>query len=184
MVDLKITELAALTVVNDEDLIAIVDDPTGTASTKKIRTDDFQSTWHVGARVYNNADLTIATAEWTNLTFNSEDFDTDTIHDTSTNTDRLMCKSAGVYLAVFNARFDTNATGERQAQIRLDDTTPLSYMIAFSEATTNATFLLTVVLELSVNQFLTVRVNQSSGGNLNIDSTSGVSPYFSMHRIG
>ena len=70
----------------------------------------------VGARVYNNADLTIPTASWTNLTFNSEDFDTDTIHDTSTNTDRLICKTAGVYLAVFNARFDANAAGERQSQ--------------------------------------------------------------------
>ena len=41
MADLKITELPALTTVLGEDLLAIVDDPTGTASTKKIRTDDF-----------------------------------------------------------------------------------------------------------------------------------------------
>jgi len=40
MADLKITELAALTTVLGEDLLAIVDDPTGTASTKKIRVDD------------------------------------------------------------------------------------------------------------------------------------------------
>jgi len=37
MAELKITELPALTVVIEEDLLAIVDDPTGTASTKKVR---------------------------------------------------------------------------------------------------------------------------------------------------
>ena len=60
MADLRITELAALTTVLGEDLLAIVDDPTGTASTKKIRVDNFQAS---GGGWINAADMTYASAD-------------------------------------------------------------------------------------------------------------------------
>ena len=50
-----------------------------------------------GARVYNTGNLTITNATETALTYNSEHFDTDTIHDTGSNTSRLTCKTAGKY---------------------------------------------------------------------------------------
>jgi hypothetical protein len=49
------------------------------------------------ADVYNNANINLLDNTPTTLTFNSEIADTDTIHDTGSNTSRLTCKTSGVY---------------------------------------------------------------------------------------
>ena len=186
MADLKITEFAALTVVNDEDLIAIVDDPTGTASTKKIRTDDFQSSWHVGARVYNSANLSIPNTTWTDFTFDTERYDTDTIHSTGTNTGQLTCKTAGKYLIIGQVQWDINAVGSRFVGIFLNNTTYLD--IVETETNTIATRYtsqnISTIYQLAVNEYVTFRGNQNSGGALNANYTAQISPEFMMHRIG
>ena len=182
MANLKITELAALTVVNNEDLIAIVDDPTGTASTKKIRTDDFQSTWHVGARVYNDAAIAIVTGTWTDLTFNSERYDTDTIHDTSTATNRLTCKTAGKYLIGGNVSW---ATGNnlRYLTIYYNNTSFIA-ALEFNASAGGVFQNINCVYDLAVNDYVTLRVNHTHGSNINIDASGNFSPEFWMHRIG
>ena len=186
MADLKITELAALTVVNDEDLIAIVDDPTGTASTKKIRTDDFQSTWHVGARVYNNAAISIDNTTATNLTFNTERYDTDTIHDTSTNTGRLTCKTAGKYLIIANIQWaGVGLDTRRSVGIYLGGATYIGRVDTTSSIAEHEEIQsVSTIYDLAVDDFVEVRVYQTSGQALEVKSTSAQSPEFMMHRIG
>jgi hypothetical protein len=43
----------------------------------------------VGASAYDTGILTVSSATWTRITYNSEDFDTDAIHSTATNTGRF-----------------------------------------------------------------------------------------------
>ena len=182
MADLKITELPALTTVLGEDLLAIVDDPTGTASTKKIRTDDFQSTWHVGARVYNSAALAIGNASETVLTFDSERYDTDTIHATGTNTERLTCKTAGKYIAIGNIDWEYATAGRRFFRIYMNAT-----IIASVENSPDEGYLGQLIVAeyvLAVNDYLSLKVYQNSGGSLNINVGGNYSPIFSMRRIG
>ena len=68
------------------------------------------------ARVYNDADIDPATSSWVALTFNSETFDTNSMHSTSSNTGRLTAPTAGggIYILGGNVRFDTSgaASGE------------------------------------------------------------------------
>jgi len=184
MADLKITELAALTVVNDEDLIAIVDDPTGTASTKKIRVDDFQSTWHVGARVYNNANISIAHDTYTALTFNSEVYDTDSIHSTGTNTGRLTCQTSGKYLIMATISFTDNAAGTRWVYFPIGGVGAISNFTVFAANAAGTKIVASTIYSLSVGQYVTCKVYQSSGGALNVEYSSMNSPYFMMQRIG
>ena len=138
----------------------------------------------VGARVYNNADLTIPNDTFTDLTFNSEDYDTDTIHSTGTNTGRLTCQTAGKYLAILNCRFDVNAAAvHSQAQI-LKGTVAIAHVVVPNDNVTMIAFSCSVEVDLAVGEYVKSRVYQASGGNLNIDATASSTPSFSMRRIG
>ena len=186
MADLKITELPALTTVLGEDLLAIVDDPTGTASTKKIRTDDYQSGWHVGARVYNSSSISVASGgNGTALTFNTEDYDTDNIHATGTNTDQLTCKTAGRYLIIGNFAWAINTTGGRSAYIMLNAATHIA-AVRYGDASSGDQEWQNVACfyDLSVNDYVQLIARQASGGNLDVLFTSAFSPIFSMHKVG
>jgi hypothetical protein len=55
-----------------------------------------------GCKATNTADHAISATSWTLLNFNSELWDTDAIHDNSTNPSRFTCKTAGKYLVFFH----------------------------------------------------------------------------------
>ncbi|MEU9975085.1 hypothetical protein [Streptomyces sp. NPDC051014] len=54
------------------------------------------------------------------ITFDSEAWDTDNMHSTTTNTSRVTISTTGQYLVSFYARFPSNATGYRQLNLRLN----------------------------------------------------------------
>jgi hypothetical protein len=65
-----------------------------------------------GARVRKSANLTaqnLTTA--TAVTWNQEDFDTDSYHDTGSNTDRVTCAEAGYYAFTAYLKLPNTATG-------------------------------------------------------------------------
>ena len=180
MVDLKITELDALTTVLGEDLLAIVDDPTGTASTKKIRTDDFQRTWHVGCRVYHNADQSIDNSSATKLAFNSEVFDTDTMHDNSTNNSRITINTAGKYLFIFHGSWSAAATLDGQFTFLLNNTTTLGWERQAGQIAST----IAAIVDCAVTNYMEVSVSQTSGGALNMRYLAEYSAYFYAQRVG
>jgi hypothetical protein len=138
-----------------------------------------------GARVYNNADIAISNDSGTALTFNSERYDTDTIHDTVTNTGRLTCKTAGVYIISANIEFAAHSTGTRQVFIRLNGSSYIAMTNSAPVASPLAhRFSISTIYKLEVSDYLTLEVYQSSGGNLNVVSASARSPEFAMQRIG
>ena len=74
----------------------------------------------IGARAFNSGALTIATGVNTALTFDSERYDTDAIHDLVVNPGRLTCKTAGKYAFWGYVDWVANAGGSyRQAFIQL-----------------------------------------------------------------
>jgi hypothetical protein len=137
----------------------------------------------IGARVYNNAALSINNSTLTVLTFNSERWDTDTIHSTGSSTSRLTCKTAGRYLISVTVEWANNATGRRGVNLRLNGAT----VIAVNNETplsTGATGMnTTTVYDLAVNDYVEVQVFQDSGGSLNINAGGNYSPEFMMVRI-
>jgi hypothetical protein len=54
------------------------------------------------------------------VTFDSEGWDTDSMHSTSANTSRITINTSGQYLVSFYARFPSNANGYRQLNLRLN----------------------------------------------------------------
>ena len=68
--------------------------------------------------VYQSSNQTISDSTYTNITFDSEHFDSNSMHSTSTATARLKCNSDGLYLCVFKVQFETNTTGIRRVQLR------------------------------------------------------------------
>lgn len=138
----------------------------------------------IGARVYNNAALTIPDATWTALTFNSERFDTDGIHSTTTNTGRLTCQTAGVYAVVAHVQFAANVTGIRMVQIQRNGTrVALDTRNAVANASYPTTVSLSTCVALTAGQYLEVLVLQNRGGNLNVDASAESTPEFAMVRI-
>lgn len=137
-----------------------------------------------GARVYNNANLSISNATQVALTFNTERYDTDTIHDTSSNTSRLTCKTAGKYLIIANAEFAANATGVRGLYIRLNGATLIGITHAQITSGDGAIFTVSTIYDLAVNDYVEVMAYQASGGSLNVMANANYSPEFMMQRIG
>ena len=139
-----------------------------------------------GAKVYHNANQSIPDDTLTTLAFNSESYDTDTIHDNVTNNSRLTCKTAGKYAVSAMVNFAQNATGARCCFIRLNGGNRVAGFVLDATATAGygTAFPCGVICNLSVNDFLEVQVKQTSGGNLDIVYTADWSPYFMMQRIG
>ena len=140
-----------------------------------------------GAKVYHDADQTISNNTWTNLSFNSEQYDTDTIHDNVTNNSRLTCKTAGKYLIIGRVWWEQNNTGHRLMLIRKNGGTIIAdfNIDPPSDANNYCMMQICLIENLSVNDYVELRVCQDSGGNLDILTQGNArSPMFEMQRIG
>ena len=139
----------------------------------------------IGARVYNSGNITIPNTTNVTLTFDSETYDTDSIHSTVSNTERLTCKTAGKYIVLVCILWVANATGSRIVRLRLNDTSYISYDTKGGlSASLNTGMTTSALLYLEVNDFVTVYVNQDSGGELDILASDYYSLFFSMQKIG
>jgi hypothetical protein len=72
--------------------------------------------------VYAGAGISCANQTWTLVTFDTESWDTDSMHSTVTDTSRVTINTSGQYLVTFYARFLSNATGYRQLNFRKNST--------------------------------------------------------------
>jgi len=150
-----------------------------------IHNGSIRSSTALGCTAYHNAAQSIQTAVLTYLSFNSEYWDTDAIHDTSTYNNRLTCKTAGVYLIIGQVRWAANATGQRQVNITLSS--GRSVIAAQHEHGNSASIAtnmsVSCIYPLAVNDYVELAVYQDSGGNLDITATAYWSPNFQMVRI-
>ncbi len=135
------------------------------------------------ARVYNSAAISLTTATSTALTFNSERNDTDSIHDTTTNTNRLTCNTAGRYVIAGTVEFGGNATGLRLIIIRINGTTEIARQFLAANAGTQSMSVSTLYT-LAVTDYVELVAYQSSGGALNVNAAANYSPEFSMAKVG
>lgn len=138
------------------------------------------------ARVTHNAAQAATTAVALVLAFNTERFDTNAIHDTAVNNSRLTCKTAGLYLIVGNIEWAANATGYRRLDIRLNGATLIASEREGDVVVAAITTIqhITTIYQLAVNDYVELLATQTSGGNLNVNSTANISPEFMMVRVG
>src|SRR5262249_33429580 len=124
-----------------------------------------------GAYVVNSAVLSVATgaAIGTAVTFDTERYDTDGYHSTSSNTDRLTAPTTGYYAYGGGGTFVANATGDRQLIISHSNTSNHPNLVFTGKGTAN--FLNGMVVSGEANftagEYVSAQVLQDSGGNLN-----------------
>jgi hypothetical protein len=136
-----------------------------------------------GARVYNSADVSLTNGVNTLVTFDSEAYDTDNIHESVTYPGRLTCKTSGKYIIVGNVQFTTggnqsilyikyNGGNYIGADSRLGMTSPRTSRVS-----------VTTIYDLAVNDYVELWAYIDVASPYAIH-TADYSPNFMMQRIG
>lgn len=134
-------------------------------------------------QAYNTGDLSIANNTLTTLTLNTELYDTDSMHSSTTNTGRITFTTAGFYVVTLNVAWNKNATGDRMAQIRMDGATVIAYESKDSGgADLIVGHCIAVQKAFTAAQYVEARVQQTSGAALRLLSES-YSPLFAAVRV-
>ena len=127
----------------------------------------------IKARVFNTLHTSILTETDTPLSFNSERWDTDTIHDLSINPTRLTCRTAGTYLIVGHVSFYPNPTGRRYVTLRMNGSADLALQSVPALSLGSTVFSVATVVEMAANDYVELYVVQGSGGPLDVQPSSG-----------
>lgn len=137
------------------------------------------------ARVYNNANISVANNTVVALTFNSEDFDNGNVHSTSVNTGRLTAPITGLYSIGYTIQYASNATGLRFSGLRLNGTVRIGGDHEIPPANGSVTLLSgSTIYRLAATDYVELIVFQNSGVALNVEFAGSNSPYFWMVRLG
>lgn len=134
-------------------------------------------------RVYRSGNQSVATGASVNVTFNAEGYDNNTMHDLSVNPDRVTIKTAGLYRITAQTAYAANATGRRASLVRRNGgAVPLLYSNAQAVSAGFTTVFTSGLLNLVVNDYLTLEVTQDSGGPLDVLEGSGYT-FLEVERI-
>jgi len=136
------------------------------------------------ARVFHSVNQAINNNALTVLTFDTERFDNDTIHD-GVNPTRLTCVTAGKYQITANIAWAANVNGRRGLWLYLNGATtiagvqqPIDAVAGWGEQS------LSTLYDLVATDFVETQVYQNSGGALNITASLNYSPEFMMVKVG
>lgn len=119
-----------------------------------------------GVSVWNSSTITgIANATWTAVTFNSEEFDTDAFHSTSSNTSRLTIPAGlgGTYSVKAQVSFGLSATGFRQIRIYKNGTLYKASGEFIPSASIYVAPTMSTDMTLTAGDYIELYVYQSSG---------------------
>lgn len=127
----------------------------------------------IGCSLTKSANQTISNSVQTAVTFDVEQFDTNSFHSTSTNTSRITIPSgyAGKYLFVMKACWAASSTGNRLINYLYKNNSE------FTRVETPSTgyepgLSLVVIADAAVNDYFEFFVLQTSGGNLNLGGSA------------
>ena len=139
-----------------------------------------------GCQLRKSADQNITNNTLTTLTFDAEDFDTNSYHSLVTNTERITVPSTGYYLVNLQVMFATNTSGYRQIGL-FKNGTRLNYQNAFAtNGSTEAINVFNLMLSLTASDYLEIKVIQNSGGGVFVygDNTNTRGTLFGITYLG
>ena len=159
-----------------------------TASDENTYVRDPQSFWLNRPRVhaYAAAAQTLTTGTVTLVPFDTEAYDSDGMHSTSSNTSRLVVNTGGLYWCSFGVTFATNATSWRYLNIRKNAAgapaggTSVYQGFVPGLAVSNNNITASFDLVLAAGDYLEVFASQNSGANLN--TVGGLTATFGQLR--
>jgi hypothetical protein len=134
-------------------------------------------------RVYDGSTQSISNNSRTAVAFDTESHDDLTVpmHDTSTNNERLIAKTAGMYLMTASIGFSANATGEREAWINHSADGDIAGASRAGEGDRTNYLTVSTVYDMAADEYVVLQVYQNSGGSLNVNN--GVWHHFSLTKI-
>lgn len=141
-----------------------------------------QGRWRADqCHVYHDADQSVGHLTWTALSFNTDVFDNNSMHDTATLNSRITIRRRGVYVIGFGLTWQSSATGLRAARlVQNGDTVRFTAgldAVSYSGARTPV-WSPGILLSLGAGDYLEVEALQDSGGgSLNVENQPG-SPRF------
>lgn len=139
-----------------------------------------------GCQLWKSTNQSINTATYTAITFDSENFDTDNYHSTSSNTSRITIPAGlgGKYLITFTAGFTANATGIRGSALYKNGVqTHITFQLSASSAADHF-FAGSQIMNLSAGDYVEIFLYQSSGGALDVKGLSDNATTFSCQYLG
>lgn len=140
----------------------------------------------VGVSLTKSAAQSLSNATLTQITWDTEAWDTHGFHDNSTNNQRITIPSgkAGYYQVNAYVGFAANSTGVRSGALRLNGTTDLIGADLQGQANgAFTTMILSKIVSASVGDYYSIYMYQNSGGSLNCIADISYS-FFQMTYLG
>jgi hypothetical protein len=127
-----------------------------------------------GASVYKNSAQGTSTATHTKLTFDVEEYDTDSYHDNSTNTERFTIPSGktGYYQLTGFATFAQNSSGNYRIISIYKNNSQFKSNNLYPNLAPGFKILLTVTVYATAGDYFELVSYQDSGGSLNVQANS------------
>lgn len=135
-------------------------------------------------RVYHNAAQSHTTGTEISLAFNSERFDTDSMHDPVTNNSRITFTTAGLYQITGCLEWTANTTGLRYAVIRLNGVTNLCVVTNNASSSLTTDIVVSTLWKAAAGDYVELRAWQNSGATLNIAAGIASTPEFMAVWVG
>jgi len=139
-----------------------------TATGLKWATPSSSSPTFVGCSIYNSATFSLTNNTNTLLTMNSEFFDSNAFHDTTTNTARITITTGygGKYLVALAGKWEANSTGWRAVELYKNNASLLSMIQIPGNGTINAYNRASIIVSLAAGDYLELYGWQNSGSTL------------------
>lgn len=127
-------------------------------------------------RGYQGSAQSLADNTWTSLTLDTEAYDSDNGHSTSTNTSRYTVQVAGTYVITGSASFAANATGNRAGRITVNGTAiPGSFVKTLAATASHSSAVQCAAQAVcSVGDYIEIQGLQTSGAALNTSAGTDV----------
>ncbi len=137
----------------------------------------------ISARVYKSGSQSIADSTATALTFDVERWDTDTIHDTGSNTSRLTAITAGKYVISGHVRWGGDSMGLRQLNIVHNTGGVIAGNWENNPTTSAFDMSVAVIYDMAENEYVELQVWQNSGAALSVLIFARSSIEFGMSKV-
>lgn len=159
---------------------------TVTASTLSIPNQGAFKGFACGARVRNSTAILIPTGTTVALTYDTETYDTDNIHNPTSNTSRLTAPYDGYYILGCHVQYNLggSANTSRLIAIRKDGTTLLSRFSTTPADTGSSLMFTTTAYYFAAGEYAEVVTEHGSASNINVLTNNAYSPEFWMQKIG
>lgn len=141
-------------------------------------------TSNIGCRVTHNANQACADSSNTTLAFNTESYDSDTMHDTVTNNSRITIKTAGKYYVYACVAWTSNATGRRALKFWVNGDSSQQFGFDLRNTVSGNTFYQWAAFakNFAVNDYIQCIMAHDAGTSLNC-LTGGVFPAFGARKM-